>query len=75
MNTMYIDQNIANITSAEQMLGTAAADRDTVNNVIPMSSRRRYSERGPGTGYGNSSGYALDRRYTSDWGQLRFRCG
>ena len=26
-----------------------------------------------GIGYGRSSGYGLDKRYTSDWGQPRFR--
>ena len=25
-------------------------------------------------GYGNSSGYGLDKRYSTDWGQIRFRC-
>ena len=35
--------------------------------------RRR--ERDFGVGYGNSSGYASDKRYASAWGQLRFRCG
>jgi hypothetical protein len=47
------------------------AARDT---VIPLSSARRYLERTAGTGYGRSSGYASTKRYTSDWGQLRFRC-
>ncbi len=30
-------------------------------------------ERDFGIGYGNSSGYASDRRYADDWGQDRFR--
>jgi hypothetical protein len=34
----------------------------------------RYRERDFGIGYGTSSGYALDKRYTSDWGQARFQC-
>jgi hypothetical protein len=34
----------------------------------------RYRARDFGTGYGRSSGYAAERRYTSDWGQARFRC-
>ena len=34
----------------------------------------RYRERDVGVGYGASSGYALDKRYTSDWGQARFHC-
>jgi hypothetical protein len=45
--------------------------------VIPFSARRSYRDRsvsGFGVGYGNSSGYALDKRYTTDWGQIRFRC-
>ncbi len=37
----------------------------------PASSR--YRDRDFGIGYGSSSGYALDKRYTSDWGQTRFR--
>ncbi len=28
-----------------------------------------------GIGYGRSSGYASGRRYTSNWGNDRFRCG
>lgn len=48
---------------------TVAADR-----VVPFAPTRRYRERGTGTGYGSSSGYGLDKRYTTDWGQLRFRC-
>lgn len=28
-----------------------------------------------GVGYGNSSGYAAARRYTTDWSQIRFRMG
>ena len=39
------------------------------------SSRRTYRSRETGTGYGKSSGYGLERRYTSDWAALRFRCG
>ena len=34
----------------------------------------RYRAHGFGIGYGASSGYALDKRYTSDWGQTRFQC-
>jgi hypothetical protein len=33
----------------------------------------RYRDRDVGVGYGRSSGYALDKRYTSDWGVARFR--
>ena len=44
------------------------------NGPDPLASPR-YRARDFGTGYGRSSGYASDRRYTSDWGQARFRCG
>ncbi len=33
----------------------------------------RYRDRDFGVGYGSSSGYALDKRYTSDWAQAPFR--
>lgn len=49
----------------------AAPVNDT---VVPLSSAKRYLERTTGTGYGRSSGYASNKRYTSDWGQPRFRC-
>ncbi len=40
---------------------------------IVAQARRAYRERDFGIGYGRSSGYGLDRRYTSDWGTQRFR--
>ena len=40
------------------------------------SRRAVYRDRAPGVGYGNSSGYASDRRYAQGWdGEPRFRCG
>jgi len=36
--------------------------------------RHLHRERDFGVGYGNSSGYASNRRYTSDWAQPLFRC-
>ncbi len=49
----------------------------------PTSASNRFRIAGPawqqarqrdfGVGYGNSSGYASDRRYAEDWGQERFR--
>ena len=50
---------------------TPVADAD---RIVPFAPTRRYRERAVGTGYGSSSGYGLDKRYTSDWGQLLFRC-
>jgi hypothetical protein len=36
--------------------------------------RHLHRDRDFGVGYGNSSGYASDRRYTSNWVQPLFRC-
>jgi hypothetical protein len=42
----------------------------------PRNRRAVYRERETGVGYGNSSGYATERRYVRDWaGQALFRCG
>ena len=38
-----------------------------------IAAPRRHRERDFGIGYGNSSGYGAARRYTSDWGNARFR--
>lgn len=35
--------------------------------------RHQHRERDFGIGYGNSSGYGRDKRYTRDWGQALFR--
>ena len=40
----------------------------------PAPVRHLHRERDFGVGYGNSSGYASDRRYASDWVQPLFRC-
>ncbi|MCW5581028.1 MAG: hypothetical protein KIS72_06800 [Luteimonas sp.] len=57
--------NITPITSARQ---PQAPRTPTVPRI--QFERR---ERDFGVGYGNSSGYASDRRYTRDWGNGRFR--
>lgn len=45
------------------------------DNVVPLPpARREHRARDFGIGYGSSSGYASDRRYTNDWGLTRFRC-
>lgn len=43
-------------------------------NAQNQPARRERRERDFGVGYGNSSGYASSKRYTSDWGLTRFRC-
>jgi hypothetical protein len=55
----------------------ALSPRSTPRKPAPERARRAiYRERDIGVGYGNSSGYASDRRYARDWaGQPRFRCG
>jgi len=55
---------------------TTRTSADTTNNVVSIASktRRTYGARSFGVGYGKSSGYAMDKRYTTDWGQIRFRC-
>ncbi|GHE43617.1 hypothetical protein ACFOED_10050 [Vulcaniibacterium thermophilum] len=42
--------------------------------VAPFQSAPREREREFGFGYGSSSGYGTRRRYTTAWGQARFRC-
>ncbi|HEY0502748.1 MAG TPA: hypothetical protein VGD42_04555 [Lysobacter sp.] len=43
-------------------------------NVVPLPVRHVHRERDFGVGYGNSSGYASNRRYADNWVQPRFRC-
>lgn len=40
----------------------------------PAPVRHLHRERDFGIGYGNSSGYASNRRYSSNWVQPLFRC-
>jgi hypothetical protein len=53
-------------------LATLAAE------AIPFSAPIRHVHRDRnaefGVGYGNSSGYATDRHYVSEWSPQRFRC-
>lgn len=51
--------------------------RPEIRIAVPQGNRRAvYREREVGVGYGNSSGYASERRYVQGWaGQPRFRCG
>lgn len=66
----------ANHTSflSELRAPVAMLSRNTAAAQVGQTSSR-YRERDFGIGYGASSGYALDKRYTSDWGRARFRCG
>ncbi len=64
--------NLSNATTDRN----ARTPADTANNVVSIAgkARRSYATRSFGVGYGASSGYAMDKRYTTDWGQIRFRC-
>ncbi len=64
--------NVSNTTTDR----TDRTPAETLNNVVSIASkaRRSYATRSFGVGYGKSSGYAMDKRYTTDWGQIRFRC-
>lgn len=66
--------NASTPTATHAPVDPAALDPVRDDTVVPLSSARRYLERTAGTGYGRSSGYASTKRYTSDWGQPRFRC-
>ena len=52
----------------------ADAKKRVPSRPMPQVVRHQHRERDFGIGYGASSGYAQDKRYTSDWGQARFRC-
>jgi hypothetical protein len=41
----------------------------------PAPTRHMYRARDFGVGYGKSSGYASDKRYTPIWAQPRFKFG
>lgn len=41
--------------------------------VVAFNPSNRSRERDFGVGYGNSSGYASNRRYTTEWAPPRFR--
>jgi hypothetical protein len=66
MNAMHTHAMLAPRTPA------TVPSRDESASQLTHASR--YRERDFGIGYGTSSGYALDKRYTSDWGQARFHC-
>ncbi len=70
---MNTDLNMLHTVIEAASLETLA-DRAPTDNVVAIAGRRSYRARDMGVGYGRSSGYALHKRYTTDWGALRFRC-
>jgi hypothetical protein len=61
-------------TATESSRFTATPIRSPSKAAVEVAQSDRYRTRDFGIGYGSSSGYAADKRYTSDWGQPRFRC-
>lgn len=53
---------------------TEAAPAVVAPATQPAPVRHLHRERDFGIGYGNSSGYASNRRYSSNWVQPLFRC-
>ena len=49
--------------------------QSTRSTARPLSYRDAPRRRDFGVGYGDSSGYASGKRYATDWGNARFRCG
>ena len=43
------------------------------SNVLALPTRHTHRERDFGVGYGNSSGYASNRQYASNWAPPRFK--
>lgn len=58
-------------------MNSLTTTQPTKSSPKPSLSPRRQPHRARdfGVGYGSSSGYATERRYTSDWSQIRFRMG
>lgn len=56
---------------------TVKSTQQTQSTLKLSQTPRRQSHRTRdfGVGYGSSSGYASERRYTNDWSQIRFRLG
>ncbi|MGO1070829.1 hypothetical protein [Lysobacter sp. CA199] len=52
---------------------TTAAQAPTTTPVNAAPVRHQHRQRDFGVGYGNSSGYASNRSYASNWVQPRFR--
>lgn len=60
---------------ANPVLVMAAPGTSQAGASRPAALRHVHRPRDFGVGYGNSSGYASDKRYTPLWGQPRFKFG
>jgi len=63
------------MSTTELTRPTPAPTVAAIARVVPfdLSARPGPRERDFGVGYGKSSGYASNRRYTTDWAGPRFR--
>ncbi len=71
-STMFRTQSPSPVAFVERRLTPRRGDDGAL--IAPQAAARIHRERDFGVGYGNSSGYALSKRYTSDWASPRFRC-
>lgn len=60
-------------TAIAQTINTSRRNSAAPATRLDSAARPARRERDFGIGYGNSSGYASDKRYTRDWGNARFR--
>lgn len=61
------------IRTSQPTTSNATANAQSGAVVIPMPTRHIHRQRDFGVGYGNSSGYASDRKYVSHWSPPRFK--
>ena len=59
-------------TAANARLAARPANADRAQAPAAIATRQAHRERDFGVGYGTSSGYASQRRYSSNWAQTRF---
>ena len=61
------------MTATERTAATTPNPAEAARVILFAAPRKNPLERDYGTGYGKSSGYATNRRYTTDWAGPRFR--
>lgn len=62
-------------TATQTPTNSSSRRQSTRSTIRPLSYRDAPRSRDFGVGYGDSSGYASGKRYATDWGNARFRCG
>jgi len=59
-------------TAANARKAAEPTDADRAQVAVATATRPAHRERDFGVGYGTSSGYASQRRYSRNWAQTRF---